>query len=133
MHFAQNDCLHSGVFPFWNGLSRAPFAREYAQDWQWIESWVRCRGQVCRCAAGRTEPNLKPRGLGSGSFSGHFFRRSLATVLTSNKESVKVVQELMRHANSRITMDLYAQGEEKAKRSAQEHVNGLFIVQKKAS
>jgi integrase len=63
----------------------------------------------------------------------HTFRRSLATVLTTNKESVKVVQELMRHANSRITMDLYAQGEEKAKRSAQEHVSGLFVVQKKAS
>jgi len=63
----------------------------------------------------------------------HTFRRSLATVLTSKKEAVKVVQELMRHANPRITLELYAQGEEAAKRAAQEHVSGLFVVQKKAS
>jgi hypothetical protein len=29
--------------------------------------------------------------------------------LTQNKEEVKVVQELLRHANSRITLDLYPQ------------------------
>ena len=63
----------------------------------------------------------------------HTFRRSLATVLTSKKEAVKVVQELMRHADPRITFGLYAQGEEAAKRAAQEHVSGLFLVQKKAS
>jgi integrase len=63
----------------------------------------------------------------------HTFRRSLATVLTSKKEAVKVVQELMRHADPRITLALYAQGEEGAKRAAQEHVSGLFVVQKKAS
>jgi integrase len=63
----------------------------------------------------------------------HTFRRSLATVLTSKKEAVKVVQELMRHADPRITLELYAQGEEGAKRAAQEHVSGLFLLQKKAS
>ena len=63
----------------------------------------------------------------------HTFRRSLATVLTSKKEAVKVVQELMRHADPRITLELYAQGEEAGKRAAQEHVSGLFLVQKKAS
>ena len=31
------------------------------------------------------------------------------TLLTQNNEEVKVVQELLRHANSRITPDLYAQ------------------------
>ena len=54
-------------------------------------------------------------------------------MLTSKKEAVKVVQELMRHADPRITLELYAQGEEAGKRAAQEHVNGLFLVQKKAS
>lgn len=63
----------------------------------------------------------------------HTFRRSLATLLTSKKEAVKVVQELMRHADPRITLALYAQGEEDAKRAAQEHVSGLFLLQKKAS
>jgi integrase len=63
----------------------------------------------------------------------HTFRRSLATLLTSKREAVKVVQELMRHADPRITLELYAQGEEEAKRAAQEHVRGLFIVEKRES
>lgn len=48
-------------------------------------------------------------------------------------EGVKVVQELMRHANSKITLDVYAQGDEQAKRAAQDHVNGLFVIHSKAS
>ena len=63
----------------------------------------------------------------------HTFRRSLATLLTSKKEAVKVVQELMRHSDPRITLALYAQGEEEGKRAAQMHVTPLFLVQKKAS
>jgi integrase len=39
----------------------------------------------------------------------HTFRRTCTTLLTQNNEEVKVVQELLRHANSRITLDLYAQ------------------------
>jgi integrase len=58
----------------------------------------------------------------------HTFRRSLATLLTTKGEGVKVVQELMRHANSKITLDIYAQGDEVAKRAAQDHVNGLFLI-----
>jgi len=60
----------------------------------------------------------------------HTFRRSLATLLTSKKETVKVVQELLRHADPRLTMELYAQGEEQAKRAAQQHVSGLFFIEK---
>jgi integrase len=63
----------------------------------------------------------------------HTFRRSLATLLMKKREGVKVVQELMRHANSKITLDVYAQGDEEAKRAAQNHVNGLFVVHSKAS
>lgn len=63
----------------------------------------------------------------------HTFRRSLATLLTTKGEGVKVVQELMRHANSKITLDVYAQGDEVAKRAAQEHMDGLFVVHSKAS
>jgi integrase len=57
----------------------------------------------------------------------------LATLLSSKKEGVKVVQSLMRHADPRIAMALYAQGEEEAMRSAQQHLSGLFLVEAKAS
>ena len=38
----------------------------------------------------------------------HTLRHTYTTLLTQNNEDVKVVQELLRHANSRITLDLYA-------------------------
>ncbi len=49
----------------------------------------------------------------------HTFRRTFATLLKANGEDVKVVQEAMRHANSRITLDIYAQAVTPAKRQAQ--------------
>jgi integrase len=41
------------------------------------------------------------------------------TLLTQNSEDVKVVQQLLRHANSRVTLDLYAQAGMQEKREAQ--------------
>jgi integrase len=49
----------------------------------------------------------------------HTFRHTYTTLLTQNKEDIKVVQELLRHANSRITLDLYAQANMGEKRLAQ--------------
>jgi integrase len=40
----------------------------------------------------------------------HTFRRTFATLLSGSGEDIKTTQELMRHANSRITLDLYASG-----------------------
>ena len=37
----------------------------------------------------------------------HTFRHTFATLLKANGEDVKVVQESLRHANSRITLDIY--------------------------
>jgi len=49
----------------------------------------------------------------------HTFRHTYTTLLTQNNEDVKVVQELLRHANRRITLDLYAQAAMPEKRLAQ--------------
>lgn len=54
--------------------------------------------------------------------SWHTFRRTFSTLLKANGEDVKVVQELLRHASSRITMDVYAQAMTPAKRAAQQKV-----------
>jgi integrase len=52
----------------------------------------------------------------------HTFRHSFATLLKANGEDVKVVQESLRHANSRITLDVYTQGLMPTKRLAQGRV-----------
>ena len=52
----------------------------------------------------------------------HTFRRTYATLLKANGEDVKVVQELLRHGSSRITLDIYAQAQMPAKRAAQQKV-----------
>ena len=40
---------------------------------------------------------------------------------------------MSRHAHLRITVELYAQGKEEAKRAAHQHVSRLLLVEKKAS
>ena len=50
------------------------------------------------------------------------FRHSLATLLKANGEDGKTVQESLRHANSKITLDTYTQGIMGVKRAAQAKV-----------
>ena len=46
---------------------------------------------------------------------------------------MKVVQELLRHSNSSIKLDLYQQAGADAKRTVQGHVGGLFMMKKASS
>ncbi|MGB6835201.1 MAG: site-specific integrase, partial [Candidatus Acidiferrum sp.] len=56
----------------------------------------------------------------------HSFRRTFATLLKGGGEDVKTVQELMRHASSRLTLDVYAQALTPAKRAAHLKLVGLI-------
>src|ERR1035438_6750609 len=49
----------------------------------------------------------------------HTFRHSFGTSLKANGEDIKTVQELLRHANSRITLEVYTQAVTSNKRAAQ--------------
>jgi len=57
----------------------------------------------------------------------HTLRHSLATSLHHNGEEIKVVQELLRHASCRITLDIYAQAVSADKRDAQSRVVADFL------
>jgi integrase len=52
----------------------------------------------------------------------HSFRRTLATLLQGNGETVKTTQDMLRHATSRLTLELYAQGTMPEKRLAQARI-----------
>jgi len=62
----------------------------------------------------------------------HTFRHTYTTLLTQNNEDVKVVQELLRHAISRITLDLYAQAGMPEKRLAQSKVVRMVLDKESA-
>ena len=73
----------------------------------WPETLLRCYVQ----------PAAKRLGIPK-QIGWHSFRRTFATLLKGSGEDVKTVQELMRHANSRLTLDVYAQALTPAKRAA---------------
>jgi site-specific recombinase XerD len=57
----------------------------------------------------------------------HTFRHSFGVLLKANGEDVKTVQELLRHANSRITLDVYTQAVNSNKRAAQSKVVRMIV------
>jgi len=74
-------------------------------------------------------PALKDAGI-TGKVGWHTFRHSFATILKSHGEDVKTVQELLRHANSSVTLNLYAQAVTDIKRNAQSKVARLVFGKK---
>jgi integrase len=58
----------------------------------------------------------------------HTFRHTYSTLLRATRVDIKVMQELLRHASSRVTMDTYTQAVTAQKREAQSGVVRLFRV-----
>ena len=63
----------------------------------------------------------------------HTFRHTFSTLLRANGEDIKVVQELLRHANSKIKMDIYTQALSPAKRQAQSRVASMILPKRGAA
>ena len=57
----------------------------------------------------------------------HVFRHSFATLLKGNGEDVKTVQESLRHADSKVTLDTYTQGLMPVKKEAQRKVFEMIV------
>jgi integrase len=70
-------------------------------------------------------------GRESGRHSGQdrlaHFPPHLCNALQGKWEDVKTVQELLRHANSLVTMNLYAQAVKEAKRQAQSRLVSMLL------
>ena len=61
-------------------------------------------------------------------FGWHTFRHTYSTLLRSNRADVKVMQELLRHASSRVTLETYTQAITTQKREAQTSVVNLICT-----
>jgi site-specific recombinase XerD len=76
------------------------------------------------------EKVIRPAAIKAGirkKIGWHTFRHTYSTLLIANGENVKVVQELMRHASSRFTLEIYSQAQVIAKRQAQQRlVQAIF-------
>jgi integrase len=57
----------------------------------------------------------------------HRFRHTFGTILNANGENPKVIQELLRHANLKATMDTYVQAVSDEKRKAQSKVVEMIM------
>jgi integrase len=75
------------------------------------------------------EAAAKPAGI-PGKIGWRTFRHTFATLLNANGEDIKSVQELLRHANISVTMNVYAQGVTELKRRAQHRIVRLVTGSK---
>jgi integrase len=83
----------------------------------WAQTLMRC---FIRPTASRVGINKR--------IGWHTFRHTFSTLLKANGEDVKVVQELMRHASCKLTLDTYTQAVTPAKRKAQSKVVNLVRI-----
>jgi len=75
------------------------------------------------------EPSFRPaakRAKIAKHIGWHTFRRTFSTLLKANGEDIKTVQELLRHATVKMTLEVYAQAVTPAKRKAQSKVAGML-------
>lgn len=97
------------------------------EDWVFASSWSKGKNPYCGQALMRwhIQPAARRCGI-SKRFGWHTFRHTYSTFLRTVGADVKVMQELLRHASSRVTMDTYTQAVTSAKRLAQTAVVCLF-------
>ena len=104
-------------------------AAPYNQPEDWVFASKRTRGKQPYSPDSLLKRCIRPaavRAKITKHIGWHTFRRTFSTLLKANGEDVKVVQELLRHATVKMTLEVYAQAVTPAKRKAQSKVAGLL-------
>ena len=81
----------------------------------------------------RIRPALERAGIKDKVIGWHSFRHSLATNLRAAGVDLKTAQELLRHANSRITLEVYTRAISATKREANDRVMQMVFEAGKKS
>jgi len=102
----------------------------YPMDDDWVFASPAKKGKQPYWPDNLMKRYVKPAAQKAGinkNIGWHTFRHSFGTLLKANGEDVKTVQELLRHANSRITLDVYTQAVNSHKRAAQSKVVEMMV------
>ena len=102
----------------------------YAQPEDWVFASEKVQGKMPPWTDTLLDRFLQPAAKRAGitKWVGfHTFRHTYSTLLKANGEDIKVVQELMRHANITTTMNVYTKALTPAKREAQSRVVDVLL------
>jgi len=121
-------------------LPLSVYAATELMDWQqqstykeadhWVFASPQSYGRLPYWPAMLLTRTIRPTAIRAGiqkRIGWHTFRHTYSTLLVSNGENVKVIQELMRHASSRSTLEIYSQARNADKRAAQQIVMQMIF------
>ena len=98
-----------------------------AEDWVFASPATRGRRPYWGQCLMRTIIRPAAAKIGIAQHIGwHTFRHTYSSLLRANKTDIKVTQELLRHASSRVTLDTYTRAVTAQKRRAQSSVIRLL-------
>lgn len=101
----------------------------YNQDSDYVFASAEMKGKQPLWPSSAMSKHIRPAAKLAGiakHVRWHVFRHSFATLLKGNGEDVKTVQESLRHADSKVTLDTYTQGLMPVKREAQRKVIAMI-------
>jgi len=107
----------------------------YSQPTDWMFPSLKLRGKKPRCANMLVRDYLRPAAVRAGvlgedssfRFGYHNLRHSLASFLVRTKTDPKTVQNLLRHANVKTTLQLYAHSMTEDRLTAQGQALAAFL------
>jgi integrase len=109
---------------------------KYSQPADWVFASPRTQGRLPFWPDIVMQKVIKPAAARAGirkNLGWHSLRHSYSSLLIANGENVKVVQELMRHASSRFTLDVYSQAHMAAKYQAQRRLVQMILEEETES
>ena len=118
------DGLLAEALEVWRAQSR------YRAESDWVFASVKSRGRWPYWGQPIMRKTIRPVAIKLGiscRLGWHTFRHTYSTLLRATGADIKVMQELLRHASARVTLDTYTQAITDKKRRAQKKVVRLLV------